>query len=317
MTSATGELDPEQVLRQSLAAASDVLGFDAASVVAPGPDGPRVVVSSGRTAVPAAGTSADDELLRRLWSGEPVHDGHHRRPPMGLTLGETERVGSWIAAPINVAGTAVGAVVLLSATAGAYGATQLGILETVVAHAAVAYQAATLFQEVQRLATTDALSGLGNRRHSLEQAAERLRTSRDGQSALAAIMIDIDHFKSVNDTYGHATGDDVIQGVAERLATLSRDEDIVGRYGGEEFVVVMSASPDVAHTIAERLREGIEATPIHTRSGPLDVTVSVGVSHLVVDDREIGDVLGRADRALYRAKTSGRNRVAADVAPQS
>jgi eukaryotic-like serine/threonine-protein kinase len=314
MTSATGELDPDQVLRQSLVAAADVLGFDAAYVVVPDRDACRIVGSAGRAAAATRTVPGDDELLGRVLLGESLHDGYSRRPPAGLALAGAERVGSWIAAPINVGGDVVGAIIIVSANPGAYGATQVGILETLVAHAAVAYKAATLFHEVRRLATTDALSGLDNRRHSLERAAERLRTSRDADLALAAVMIDIDHFKSVNDSYGHATGDDVINGVAERLALLSRDDDIVGRYGGEEFVIVMSATPATARSIAERLRVGIEATPIPTRSGPLPITVSVGVSHLVTDDREIGDVLGRADRALYRAKENGRNQVAADAA---
>jgi diguanylate cyclase (GGDEF)-like protein len=216
-----------------------------------------------------------------------------------------------------VRGEVLAAVMLVSATAGSYGVTQLGILETLLAHAGVAYQAAMLFHEVERLATTDALSGLDNRRSSLERAAQRLAAAREGDIPLAAIMIDIDHFKSVNDSYGHATGDDVISGVAERLLLLSRGDDIVGRYGGEEFVVVMSSSPEIAGTIAERLRSGIEAEPIPTRSGPLPITVSVGVSQLVADDREIGDVLGRADTALYQAKAAGRNRVTIDAANRS
>jgi diguanylate cyclase (GGDEF)-like protein len=121
-------------------------------------------------------------------------------------------------------------------------------------------------------------------------------------------MMDIDHFKVVNDTYGHLTGDDVIRTVAARLAAQLRATDLVGRYGGEEFAAVLQDA-ELGSALPERLRASIADLPIETQSGPLAVTVSIGVSRLQPGDASLKDLLARADEALYEAKRSGRNRV--------
>jgi len=125
------------------------------------------------------------------------------------------------------------------------------------------------------------------------------------------MMIDIDHFKNINDEYGHQVGDEVIQVVARRLSRLALPGDVLARYGGEEFVLLArdpGADPAAA---AERLRAAVADTPVATRAGALSVTVSVGAASLRADDLDIGTLLGRADRNLLEAKRAGRNRVAA------
>jgi diguanylate cyclase (GGDEF)-like protein len=125
------------------------------------------------------------------------------------------------------------------------------------------------------------------------------------------MMVDIDHFKAINDEYGHQVGDEVIQVVARRLSRLALPGDVLGRYGGEEFaLLVRDPGPDPS-AAAERLRAAVADTPVATRAGALDVTVSVGAASLRADDTDIGTLLGRADRNLYEAKRAGRNRVAA------
>src|SRR5664279_2583016 len=119
-------------------------------------------------------------------------------------------------------------------------------------------------------------------------------------------MVDIDHFKAVNDTYGHATGDDVIRHVSGRLAAALRADDVIGRCGGEEFAVILSGADD-AGDLPERLRACISDRPIPTRAGDLHVTVSVGAARLDARDASVAHVLARADAALYRAKQEGRN----------
>jgi diguanylate cyclase (GGDEF)-like protein len=126
------------------------------------------------------------------------------------------------------------------------------------------------------------------------------------------MMIDIDHFKNINDEYGHQVGDEVIKIVASRLSSFARTYDVVGRYGGEEFALLMPTDEEDPTLAAERLRSAIGETPVATRAGALSVTVSVGAARLHPDDVDIGALLGRADRRLYEAKRDGRNRVAAD-----
>jgi PleD family two-component response regulator len=150
------------------------------------------------------------------------------------------------------------------------------------------YENACLFATVQQLATTDELTGVHNRRHFTAAATTQLEVAQRGHRPMTAMMVDIDHFKRVNDTYGHAAGDEVIRAVAAVLRRNVRHPDIFGRYGGEEFAVVQS----------------------EVHGDPIKVTISVGLAELKPDDT-LDALLGRADRALYRAKEAGRNRVVA------
>jgi two-component system cell cycle response regulator len=153
----------------------------------------------------------------------------------------------------------------------------------------------------------DALTGTLNRR-SLEAA---IRTHFDSRERFAILFVDIDHFKSVNDRFGHDVGDTVLKAAAEMLKQGIRPGDVVGRYGGEEFVLVISgAGPESARLVAERHRRTVETLDFH-RLGPSRVTISVGVAVLEPDqpDASADDLLRRADLALYRAKSDGRNRV--------
>ena len=155
------------------------------------------------------------------------------------------------------------------------------------------------------------LTGVPNRRRFFELADREFAQAKRHSRPFVAMMLDIDHFKRVNDTLGHPTGDDVIRAVAGRLADGMRRTDVLGRYGGEEFAVVLpDADPVYGHELAERLRRAICEEPIETRTGPLEVSVSVGLSCWTAGDPDLGSVLARADEALYRAKRDGRNRTA-------
>jgi diguanylate cyclase (GGDEF)-like protein len=166
--------------------------------------------------------------------------------------------------------------------------------------------------ELQLLAATDFLTGISNHR-SFSEAGEReiQRTLRYGHP-LAALMIDLDHFKRVNDKYGHAAGDRVLVAITAAIRKLLRDIDVFGRLGGEEFAILLPET-DLAGggATAERLRAAIAETAIDTGNAVLKVTISIGVTLLSQADRELDALLKRADDAMYEAKRNGRNRVVA------
>jgi diguanylate cyclase (GGDEF)-like protein len=172
-----------------------------------------------------------------------------------------------------------------------------------------AYLNACLFSRVQELATTDELTGQHNRRHFYAIATALVSSAARGSRDLAAVMLDIDKFKNVNDTYGHGVGDEVIREVAARVRASIRHSDVLGRYGGEEFAVVLPDHDGSAPDLAERMRSAVADTPIATSAGPLTVTISAGLAQLGPADATLDQLLARADHALYRAKESGRNRV--------
>ena len=155
----------------------------------------------------------------------------------------------------------------------------------------------------------DALSGLWNRRAIFEALARELDRSRRQQSPLAVIMIDLDHFKRINDTYGHLVGDDVLREAAQRLRETVRSYDFVGRYGGEEFLIVAPGSESSrAMDLAERIRRLFAENPIRLSTAAIPVTLSLGVVCLQDGQAaEINKVLSAADHALYSAKSGGRN----------
>jgi diguanylate cyclase len=162
---------------------------------------------------------------------------------------------------------------------------------------------------MEALAFRDALTGLANRRSLTERLqAEVARARRRGRPLLVAV-VDVDSFKNVNDTLGHAAGDDVLVALGERLLQTLRREDVVGRWGGEEFCVLCpDTNAEAGEIVMGRLVAAASASPIATRSGDVQVTVSIGAALLALDDRHFDDLLGRADLALYSAKHAGKNR---------
>ena len=165
-------------------------------------------------------------------------------------------------------------------------------------------------EALERLASIDGMTGLNNRRNFMELAeSEWARFKRYGRP-LALLMIDVDHFKSVNDTYGHDIGDEVIRAVADTLQKQKRVPDIAGRLGGEEFALLLpEATLDSAVAAAERLRGLVEAQVIAVDGQHIPVTISVGASAVQAETLGIEELIKQADVALYEAKRSGRNRV--------
>ncbi len=178
----------------------------------------------------------------------------------------------------------------------------------------------TLREAVQasmELAVTDDLTGLHNRRYLDRQIGPLFGKAASERLGLACLLLDIDRFKSINDTHGHEAGDEVLRAFADRIRLHMRTIDIVARYGGEEIVIVLpGADLSAAQGIAERIRERVESTSFLIQRGTtaIRVTVSIGVAVRHDGDADAADMLKRADLALYRAKTAGRNRVEAAAA---
>ena len=171
--------------------------------------------------------------------------------------------------------------------------------------------------ELHAMAVTDALTGIANRRFLLDRAEEEfLRVQRDRQridrpDSAGCILIDIDHFKRINDNYGHQVGDDVLREVAVRLKESVRRYDLVGRYGGEEFLIVAPNSDrDHIREVAERVWNAIRERPIDVGELALQITISVGFACVQPGDAGIEDVIQRADQGLYKAKDAGRDQIA-------
>jgi two-component system cell cycle response regulator len=190
------------------------------------------------------------------------------------------------------------------------------LVKTIARELGAALRMASLVEESRLLATTDALTGLVNRRAFSDWALRELRRSQRYHDPLAVILLDVDHFKQINDRYGHAAGDLVLGAVSRLLMSGIRNCDVVARWGGEEFVLALpSTALEGATEVAERARRRLESASIVTADGQhIPVTASFGVAQL--DPQEsLEQLIDRADRAMYSAKSSGRNRVESSPNP--
>jgi diguanylate cyclase (GGDEF)-like protein/PAS domain S-box-containing protein len=176
--------------------------------------------------------------------------------------------------------------------------------------ASIALYNAQLFAEVERLAKTDDLTGLLNRRAFFERAAVAFRQARQSKQPLAAIMVDIDHFKRVNDTFGHTQGDEVLRWIGRECQKLLRSPDVLARYGGEEFALLLpNTTQEAAQRLAEQIRTHIAYHPIEMDRQSLRISLSLGVAAISTDMKDVNDLLNLADSRLYGAKAQGRNQV--------
>jgi len=175
----------------------------------------------------------------------------------------------------------------------------------------VSLERARLYQEVQSLALTDPLTGLHNRRSLFELGRVEFARAQRMDRAFCCMMLDLDHFKQINDTYGHPVGDQVLQEFADRCKRSVREVDLVGRYGGEELIILLPETDrPTSMQVAERLRTSIAATPIKVDDKEIALTVSIGVATKDENTQQLETVIARADQAMYIAKHRGRNCVA-------
>jgi diguanylate cyclase (GGDEF)-like protein len=217
---------------------------------------------------------------------------------------------SLLVLPLLVHERALGTLVLGSRRKSAFGDSVRPTLEVLASHVAVSLANARMLARLEEMATLDGLTGLYNKRALIEVGSQKLKSAKRFQKPLSLLVCDIDHFKKVNDTYGHDVGDVVIKGFADVLKRVKRDTDAVGRFGGEEFVIVCEETDEAgAQLLAERIRSELEAVKFHSELGTLQVTCSVGVAPFGSAGGSWEQLFKATDEALYASKRGGRNRV--------
>lgn len=244
-------------------------------------------------------------------TGQPILLGDVTQD--GRYVAGVDGARSELAVPLRWEGRTLGVLNVESRLPNAFGPADLTLLATVAEHAAAALGNARLHQQTRTLALTDPHTGLFNYRFYQETVTEMVREAQITGQPFSLIMLDADHFKRVNDTYGHPTGDAVLEQIAKLLRDSCRQGDLCYRYGGEEFAITLPGAPnDVAARVAERIREKVATHAFTTKSGrrlDFPVTVSIGLATYPRDGLTHVDLLLSADRALYAAKAAGRNRV--------
>ncbi len=230
-------------------------------------------------------------------------------------LAHDEGLKSFICLPLTSHANRLGVIYFYRSDRDTFTPDEIELLTTCAHLAAEAIENARLYDQTKEQARTDALTGLYNRREFGLRLAEEHRRAARYAKPYALMMLDIDHFKQTNDTYGHPAGDAVLKTLADILRKQLRDVDLAARYGGEEFVVVFpEISGEAAKKVAERVRRAVAATPFRLPDGrEISVTVSIGVSCYPKCADTPQGVVERADQALYAAKEAGRNRVVMSV----
>ena len=260
-----------------------------------GGPGLRITVGEGVTGTVAA-------------SGEAMR-GAVADLPLPLADGEP-RAEQLISVPLRTGAGVLGVLNLYDRVDGApYDDADLETIQSFAGQAAVAIDNVLLHQEAQRLSVTDGLTGLGNYRSFQQNLAREVDRAARFHRPLSLLMLDLDHFKQVNDLYGHQVGDAVLTQVADRIREEVREVDVVARYGGEEFVVVLPETGlDGAQHLADRICERMRDSPLRTSSGDLAITISIGVAVYPDHGDSPSSLVRAADLALYVAKGEGRDR---------
>jgi len=261
-----------------------------------------------RSAVPPAARSTATGAVHASAADDAAHDRIVEQ--VAARVRTVYGLKHTLAAPLRTERGVIGAIVLSRRTAEAWPASTERILAGAADEAAAALARAFSHRDAETRASTDALTGLPNRRY-FDEFCGLLARRRRAEDAVGVLMVDIDRFKSLNDTYGHAVGDQVLREVGSAIAGAVREDDVPARFGGEEFAVLLrNPTSDMAIEVGERVRAAVGALDL-SRFGVERVSVSVGVAVGGVPERQIADLVVDADRALYEAKRLGRDRVVA------
>jgi len=216
----------------------------------------------------------------------------------------------FITIPLMIENEIIGVLNLNDNEKGYFNVTDLDFFLNVSEFISLSISNAQSFEKAERLSVTDGLTGLTNRQHLEALLTSEILRSRRYRTPLSLVMLDVDYFKSVNDTFGHQEGDEVLITVAAIIKNLCRSQDVAARYGGEEFLLILPETNGVgARVIAERVREEVESRQFNHEGKAHSVTISCGIAEINNEkDQGLASLIGVADQALYQAKESGRNR---------
>ena len=318
-------LTPEQVMETAFDACATIAPFDAAVIALYEKERARHKVSAVRVREGGEGMIdpaqlAGLEFRDNAGLAAMVIKNRHYLPaggeprevsaPIFTRKVKFDDAKSVLVLPLLSADEAIGTLTLVARAEKRFGNDVREMLAVIANQVAVALQNGFLYKRMETMATTDGLTGLTNHRTFQSRFEDLLQRATRHNHKVALLLCDVDHFKKVNDNYGHPIGDEVLRRVAKVLQEVPRKIDIPARYGGEEFVVLLDGV-DVtqAKAVAERLRIEISKAVVETDKGPLSVTESIGIATFPDDGRDRATLIERADLALYHAKHTGRNRV--------
>lgn len=217
---------------------------------------------------------------------------------------------SYLGVPLMQGKDVIGILSVISKQSGAFDQKQIRLLETITSQVSITLQNVKMYERMKELAIVDELTGVYNRRYFYIAANKEIERALRYKKALSMILIDIDHYKDVNDHYGHMAGDKVLQKITQAIQKELRGSDIFSRYGGEEFLILLSDTKgEEAAVVAERIRTTVEALHVQYNEEEISVTVSLGVTRLTAERNSLQEIIADVDQALYGAKQKGRNRV--------
>ncbi len=313
-------LEIDEVLTRVLAAVGEVVSQDAASIILLGERGR--ISSLGRSGLTGFQKKIDTlnkmsindlQTLRTMKrTGHPLVIPDVTLYPAWVDLSGDHQIRSYLGSPIKIKGKVAGFLTLESVQPGFYNQDHVDKLQSFVDLAGTAIENANLQRETQKMAISDELTGLFNRRGLMDLGRREVDRARRFHHPLSAAIMDLDNFKSINDTYGHVAGDQMLNQIADCCRASFREIDIIGRYGGDEIVVLLIENDiDQAYQIADRFRQSIASRVFRTEAGNLTTTVSIGIAAMSDQTENLTQLIDQADRALYLAKEAGRNRIMA------
>jgi diguanylate cyclase (GGDEF)-like protein len=313
-------LEINEVLTRIIAAVGEVVPIDAATIILVGERGKLNCV--GRSDIPGflknfdrmnQLTINDVQTLRTIKrTGKPLFIPDVTLYPAWTNLADENPTRSFLGCPIKIKGKVEGFLTLDSMQPGFYTQDHVDRLQSFVDLAGTAIENANLQRETQKMAISDELTGLFNRRGLMDLGRREVDRAKRFHHPLSVAIMDMDNFKSINDTYGHVAGDQLLNQIADCCRASFREIDIIGRYGGDEIVVILIENDsEQAFQIADRFRQSIASRVFRTEGGNLSTTVSIGIAELTPQIENLTQLIDQADRALYLAKEGGRNRIMA------
>ena len=308
----TETLETDQTVARILEQLKQVIPYDTASVQILDKNELKIIGGSGFADLKAVvgmrfPVPGDNPNTIVIQTGQP-----YLLPEIGDVYFEFKKpphnhIHSWLGVPLIFQDRIIGLLAIDSTTPNQFTQENIALAATFADQVSVALENSRIYEKAQNQAITDPLTGVYNRRGLFQIGEFEFSRSRRIGRPFCVMMLDIDHFKRVNDHYGHATGDQALYKLAERCVAGSRAVDLISRYGGEEFVILLPETHlESARHVAERLRQSILTNPITTDAGPLRITISIGVAEALKLDT-LDTLIARADAALYKAKHAGRN----------